>query len=68
MSRQKRLLLLVGAIILVVAVVRPPRPHADLEILTHRPGDTAPQQVHAAVDMGILAFSVLITWSRALGR
>ncbi|WP_084582555.1 hypothetical protein [Sphingomonas azotifigens] len=68
MSRQKRLLLVAGAIALALAVVRPSRPHADLAILTHRAGDTAPQQVHAAVDLGILAVSVLVTWSRQLGR
>lgn len=68
MSRQKRLLLLAGAVALVVFVVRPPRPHADFEILTHRAGDTAPQQVHAAIDLGILAISVLVTWSRQIAR
>jgi hypothetical protein len=68
MSRQKRLLLLAGAVALVVLVVRPPRPHADFEILTHRAGDTAPQQVHAAIDLGILAISVLVTWSRQIAR
>jgi hypothetical protein len=68
MSRHKRLLLIAGAIALVVAIARPPRPHADLEILTHRAGDTAPQQVHAAIDLGILAVSVLVTWSRQLAR
>ncbi|OAN61627.1 hypothetical protein A7X12_23835 [Sphingomonas sp. TDK1] len=68
MQRHKHLLLIAGAIALIVAVVRPPRPHADLQILTHRVGDTAPQQVHAAIDLGILAVSVLVTWSRALAR
>lgn len=68
MSRNKRLLMIAGAIALVIAVVHPSRPHADLEILTHRAGDTAPQQVHAAIDLGILAISVLVTWSRQLAR
>lgn len=68
MSRHKRLLIIAGAIALLVAAVRPPRPHADLTILTHRAGDTAPQQVHAAIDLGILAISVLVTWSRQLAR
>jgi hypothetical protein len=68
MTRHKRLLLIVGAIALVLAVVRPPRPHADLAILTHRVGDTAPQQVHAAIDLGILAISVLVTWSRQIAH
>lgn len=68
MPRHKRLLLVAGVIALTVAVVRPPRPHADFEILTHRAGDSAPQQVHAAIDLGILAVSVLVTWSRQLAR
>lgn len=68
MSRHKRLLLIVGAIALVMAIARPQRPHADVEIRTHRAGDTAPQQVHAAIDLGILAVSVLVTWSRQIAR
>lgn len=68
MSRRKRLVLVAGVIALTLAILRPPRPHADLEILTHRAGDSAPQQVHAAVDLGILAISVLVTWSRQIAR
>lgn len=68
MSRSKRLMLVAGVIALTLAIVRPTRPHADLEILTHRAGDSAPQQVHAAVDLGILAISVLVTWSRQIAR
>lgn len=68
MSRRKRLVLVAGVIALTLAIVRPQRPHADLEILTHRAGDSAPQQVHAAIDLGILAVSVLVTWSRQIAR
>lgn len=48
--------------------LRVERPHADLRILTHRVGDTAPQQVQAAIDVGIVAVSVIVTWSRELAR
>ncbi|WP_066726377.1 MULTISPECIES: hypothetical protein [Sphingomonas] len=68
MSRHKRLLLTTGAIALLMAVVRPPRPHADFTIVTHRPDDAAPQRVHAAIDLGILAISVVVTWSSQLAR
>lgn len=68
MSRFQRLVLVAGVIALALVVVRPQRPHADLAILTHRAGDSAPQQVHAAIDLGILAISVLVTWSRQLAR
>ncbi len=68
MLRHKRLLLIAGAIALLVAAVHPSRPHADLTILAHRAGDTAPQQMHAAIDMGIFAVSVFVTWSRQIAR
>ncbi|WP_010544445.1 hypothetical protein [Sphingomonas elodea] len=68
MSLRKHLLLLAGLVTLTIAVVQPTRPHANLEILTHRAGDSAPQQVHAAIDLGVLAVSVLVTWSRQLAR
>lgn len=42
-------------------------PHrADIAILTHRQGDLAPERVEAVVDVGSLAVSVLVTWSRHL--
>ncbi|WP_313537169.1 hypothetical protein [Sphingomonas sp.] len=68
MPRHKRLLLVAGAVGLVVAIARPAPPHADFALLMHRVGDTAPQQVHAAVDLGVLAVSVLVTWSGRFAR
>jgi len=68
MQRHKRLLLVAGAFALLVAITRHSPPHADFELLMHRVGDTAPQQVHAAVDLGVLAVSVLVTWSGRLAR
>ncbi|SFJ30150.1 hypothetical protein SAMN03159338_1341 [Sphingomonas sp. NFR04] len=68
MPRRKRLLLVAGAVALVVAIARPSPPRADFELLMHRVGDTAPQQVHAAVDLGVLAISVLVTWSGGIAH
>ncbi len=39
------------------------RPSAEFVIQTHDLGDTAPRRVKAAVDTGILAVSVLYTWT-----
>lgn len=39
---------------------------ADIEILTHRAGDSAPQRMQAVIDLGVIAVSVLVTWSGRL--
>jgi hypothetical protein len=52
----------VAALALLTLATR--HPHADIEILTHRAGDLSPQKVEAAIDLGVFAVSVLVTWSR----
>lgn len=59
--RVRRLVFALFALLLVIAVVR--HPSADLRILTHAAGDPAPHQVRAAIDLGVMAFSLLITWT-----
>ncbi|KTF70388.1 hypothetical protein ACNFJ7_10960 [Sphingomonas sp. HT-1] len=68
MSRHKWLagIAVVGAVALVA--LQAERPRADFQILTHRAGDMAPQKVQAAIDMGVVAVSVIVTWSRALSH
>lgn len=46
---------------LAVLVARPAS--ADVRLMMHRINDPAPQQISAAVDLGLVAFSLLITWS-----
>ena len=38
-------------------------PSADIRILTHDATDRAPHRIQAAVDLGLVAVSVLITWT-----
>lgn len=47
--------------LLIVAAIR--QPSADIRILTHDAGDSAPHKVMAALDLGILAVHVLVTWT-----
>jgi hypothetical protein len=49
------------AALALIAVAR--HPSANIEILTHDATDAAPHQVKAAVDLGILGISVLVTWT-----
>ena len=38
-------------------------PKADIRILTHDRTDPAPRQLRAALDTGLLAVSLLVTWT-----
>ncbi|MCH4894217.1 MULTISPECIES: hypothetical protein [unclassified Sphingomonas] len=54
------------ALLALVLLVRPPS--ADIRILTHDSEDRSPHRVHAAVDMGVMALSLLVTWTAAQPR
>lgn len=43
-----------------------PDRHANLRIDMARAGDTAPQRLEAAFHFGLVAVSVLVTWSKRL--
>lgn len=49
------------AVLALVAVVR--HPSADIRILTHDATDPAPHQLKAAIDLGLVGVSVLVTWT-----
>ena len=49
------------AVSALLAVAR--HPNADIRILTHDATDPAPHQVRAALDLGLIGFSVLVTWT-----
>jgi len=53
-----------AAIVLAIAAVR--HPSADIRILTHDVGDRSPVKVQAAIDLGVVAVSVLVTWTKRL--
>lgn len=59
--RDRRKLIIAGGLALAVMAVQ--RPTADFRLLTHDMGDPAPHRVQAAVDLGLLAVSVLVTWT-----
>jgi hypothetical protein len=67
MNKGKRPLLIGGAVLLALAAFASP-PQADIRILTHSQSDRAPQRMQAAVDLGVFAVSVLVTWSERLAR
>ncbi|NYT40527.1 hypothetical protein HZY97_07150 [Sphingomonas sp. R-74633] len=43
-----------------------PDHHANLQISLERAGDVAPQRLEAAFHLGLVAVSVLVTWSKRL--
>jgi hypothetical protein len=59
--RDRRLGLGLAAAALLVMAAR--HPSADIRILTHDRTDPAPHRVQAAFDLGLVAVSVLITWT-----
>ncbi len=59
--RNRRVVLAVGAALLLAVAVR--HPSADIRVLTHEASDPTPHQVSAAVDLGVMAFSILVTWT-----
>lgn len=59
--RERRIGMAVIALLLVALVAR--HPSADIRILAHDASDPAPRRVQAAMDMGIAAVSILVTWT-----
>jgi hypothetical protein len=51
---------LVAAALLIVAARHP---SANINILTHDQSDRAPHRMQAALDTGLFAVSLLITWT-----
>ena len=59
--RNRRLGLGLAAAALLVVGAR--HPSANINILTHDPCDHSPHRVQAALDTGLFAISLLITWT-----
>ena len=59
--RTRRLMLGLVLAALLAMAARPPS--ADIRILTHDASDRAPHQIKAAIDFGLVAVSVLVTWT-----
>lgn len=63
--RDRRKWWLAGAAALAVVAVQ--HPTAGVSIVTHDMGDPSPRQFQAAVDVGLMTLSVLVTWTNRLG-
>lgn len=61
MRRRRIIFLSIMGLLALAAMVR--HPSADIQILTHRAGDTDPHKVQAAVDLGVVAVKFLLTWT-----
>ena len=61
MARRRNVIIAFALLLLAVTAVR--HPSADVRVIMHQAGDPAPRQVTAAVDLGVMAFSLLITWT-----
>ena len=59
--RDRRIMVGIFALLALVAVAR--HPTADIQILTHQSADPTPHRVKAALDLGLVAVSVLVTWT-----
>lgn len=59
--RNRRLGLGLAAAALLIMAAR--HPSADIRVLTHDQADPAPHRIQAAIDVGLFAVSVLITWT-----
>lgn len=59
--RNRRLGLGLAAAALLIAAAR--HPSANINILTHDQSDRAPHRLQAALDTGLFAVSLLITWT-----
>lgn len=64
MRNRRMNVVLLAALVLAFAAVR--HPSADIRILTHDVGDRSPVRVQAAIDLGVVAVSVLVTWTKRL--
>ncbi|MES2442913.1 MAG: hypothetical protein V4574_08790 [Pseudomonadota bacterium] len=68
MTTRKGRIVLVGAAALALFACVSPHNRADIRILTHDKGDLSPHKLQAAIDIGLLAISVLVTWTAKIAR
>lgn len=68
MNTRKGRIVLAGAAALALLAMASPNNRADIRILTHEKGDLSPHKLQAAIDIGLVAISILITWTTKLSR
>jgi hypothetical protein len=64
-GRARKIALGALAMLALIPLASPDR-RANFEIHLQRPGDVSPQRVEAAFEIGLVAISVLVTWSKRL--
>lgn len=64
MIERRRKIAIAGVAAALLLALAARHPQANIEILTHQAGDLSPGKVEAAIDVGVFAVSVLVTWSR----
>jgi hypothetical protein len=63
MKTQRGRIFLAGAAALALFALVSPHNRADIRILTHDRSDLSPHKLQAAIDLGLVAVSVLVTWT-----
>jgi hypothetical protein len=63
---RRRITLGIVAALALLAVQQ--HPTASLRIETHDAADLTPRRVQAAIDVGLVAVNVLVTWSERIAR
>ena len=61
MAKRRSAIAIIALLLLAGTAVR--HPSANIQILTHQVGDPAPREVRAALDLGVMAISLLVTWT-----
>lgn len=62
-SFSKRRIAIAGGGAALLAFSAMQHPSANIHIITHEVTDTAPRKFQAALDLGVMAVSVLYTWT-----
>lgn len=61
MLRRRRIAIALFALLLLAVAGR--QPTANLRVIAHEAGDSTPHRFQAAVDLGVMAVSILVTWT-----
>lgn len=68
MDKKRFRIVMLGVAVLAMLAVFAPDNRADIRILMHEQSDRNPHRMQAAIDVGLVAISVLVTWTEKLAR
>ena len=66
MKERRARIVIAGAALLALLAFAAPQHRANIQILTHDAADRSPAKFQAVLDLGLVAVSVLVTWSKHL--